>query len=157
MNATPCGRSFKYLALSLLILGFVTSGVSSLARARDPAAEIGRPGAMTPVARPVCDAVAMAGCQTTSRSRNTGKGTVPGRVPEPRVTRVRTNGSDSSALFHIQLRLQRDLFTRGGRLAPIDVLVETAASTAPTERTEKVPAWATKLRAARAKNEKGRS
>ena len=157
MDATPCGRSFKYLALSLLILGFVTSGVSSLARARDPIAATGGPGALPPAARPVCDAAAMTGCQTTSQSWNTGKGAVSGQVPEPRVSRVQTNGSDPSPLFHIQLRLQRDLFTRGGRLAPIDVLVDTAVATAPTERTEKVPAWATKLRAERAKNEKGRS
>jgi hypothetical protein len=154
MGATRCGRSFNYLALSLLIQGFVTGGVNSLARARDSVAAIEGPGELTPVARPVCDAAALAGCQTTSQSQNTGKGAVPGRVSEPRVTRVRTNGSDPSPLFHIQLRLQRDLFTRGGRLAPIDVLVDTAVATAPTERTEKVPAWATKLRAARAENEK---
>ena len=38
MDATPSGRSFKHLGLSLIVLGFVTSGVSSLARARDPVA-----------------------------------------------------------------------------------------------------------------------
>jgi hypothetical protein len=37
------------------------------------------------------------------------------------------------------------------------VLVDHAAANAPTERTEKVPAWATKLRAARVEHEKGRS
>jgi hypothetical protein len=157
MNATPCGHTLKYLALSLLILALVTSGVSSLARARDPDAAILEPSAITPAARPVCDAAAMAGCETTSRSRNIGEITVPGRVPEPVVARVRSDGGDPSPLLHIQLQLQRDLFTRGGRLAPIDVLVDHAAANAPTERTEKVPAWATKLRAARVEHEKGRS
>ena len=38
---------------------------------------------------------------------------------------VRTIGSEPVTIaFHIQLRLQRDLFTRGGRLAPIDVFVD---------------------------------
>jgi hypothetical protein len=39
-------------------------------------------------------------------------------------------------------------------LDPVDLLVDAAATSPPTERTEKVPAWVTKLRAERMKIEK---
>ena len=110
---------------------------------------------MSRAARPLCEAAGLA-CQAASRSRTTGYLAVPDGVPEPLLPRVRTGGSDPSPRLQVQLQLQRDLFTRGGRLAPIDVLVDVAAASPPTERKEKVPAWVTKLRASRGEYEKRR-
>jgi hypothetical protein len=156
MDATPSGSSFKYFALSLLILGFVTSGVNPLVRARDPAATIGGPSVMASAARPMCDTGAIAACRTTVKSWLTGNVAAPARALEPIAARVQTGSGGPSSRPQIQLQLQRTLFTRGGRLAPIDVLVDAAGVSPPTERTSRVPIWATKLRAARIKHEKAR-
>src|SRR5215217_300158 len=156
MDATLSGRSFKYLALPLLILSIVTTGFNPLARARDPAATIRGPSVMTPATPPMCDTAEIAACRMTAKGQGSGNVTAPRRVSEPFVAQVRTQGNKQSPLIHIQLQLQKDLFTRGGRLAPIDALVAAAAS-GPTERTSKAPDWATQLRAARIENEKARS
>src|SRR4051794_34344781 len=110
MDAAPTGRSFTCLALSLLILGFATSQVDPMARARDPVAAIPRTGVMSRAARPLCDAARL-DCQATSWSRNSGHLTAPGGVPEPPLPRVRTSGSDLAPHLQSQLQLQRDLFT----------------------------------------------
>jgi hypothetical protein len=146
MNATLSGTSFKCFALSLLILGLVTSGINPLARARDPAATIRGPSVMTSAAHPMCDTGAIAACRTTSKSRPTGNFAEPGLASEPIVAPVQTGSGGPSSRLQVQLQLQRNLFTRGGRLAPVDVLVDAVAASAPTERTSKVPAWATQLR-----------
>lgn len=155
MNATPTARSFKYLALSLLTMGFAMSGARPLARARDPVAAMPAPRALTPAAHALRDDTGISRGQTTSRNGRTGNLTVPNGASEPTVVQVPTSGNDPPLLPQIQLRLQPNLFTRGGRLDPIDLLVDFEASP-PTERTEKAPAWAAKLRASRIENEKGR-
>ena len=156
MDATPSGSSFKFFALSLLILGFITSGVNPLARGRDPAATIGEPSAMATAVRPMCDAGAIAACRTTVKSWLTGNVAARGRASEPIAAPVQTGSGGPSSRLQIQLQLQRNLFTRGGRLAPIDAFVDAAGVSPPTERTSRVPIWATKLRAARIKHEKAR-
>jgi hypothetical protein len=74
---------------------------------------------------------------------------------------VPTDGTGAFAELPIALRLQRSLFSRGGRLAPLDVLTTAADIVRPTERTAKVPDWAMQLHAARDESEiakeKGRS
>src|SRR4051812_44523644 len=134
MDAAPSGSSFKYYALSLLILGFVANGVDPLARARDPAATIRGPGVMTSAAGPVCDTGAIAACRMTVKSWLAGDFAAPGRASEPIVAPVQTGGGGPSSRLQVQLQLQRSLFTRGGRLAPIDALVDAVAASAPTER-----------------------
>jgi hypothetical protein len=156
MDATPSGSSFKYSALSLLILCFVISGVNPLARGRDPAATIRGPSAMAVAAGPMCDTDAIAACRTTGKNWLTGNIAARGRASEPIAAPVQTGSGGPSSRLQIQLQLQRNLFTRGGRLAPIDVLVDAAGVNPPTARTSRVPIWATKLRAARIDNEKAR-
>jgi hypothetical protein len=153
MDVAQTARSFKYLALSLIVVGFAVSYANPLARARDPVAPVRGPGAMTVAARPLCDAVTP-GCSITSPSRNTGRVPAPSTVSEPLVAHGRSRGIAPPPHLQIQLQLQRNLFTRGGRLDPVDLLVGAAAASPPTERTERVPAWATELRAERMKIEK---
>ena len=155
MDAAPNARSFKYLALSLIIVAFAVTHANPSARARDPVAPMRGPSVMPSAARLLCDDSTTPGCSNTSPSRNAGDVTAPDTVAEPLVAPVRSRGIAPTSLLRIQLRLQRDLFTRGGRLDPVDMLVDGAASP-PTERTEKMPAWVTKLRAERMKNERGR-
>jgi hypothetical protein len=104
----------------------------------------------------MCDTGAIAACRTTVKSWLTANVAAPARAPEPIAARVQTGSGGPSSRLQIQLQLQRTLFTRGGRLAPVDVLVDAAGVSPPTERTSRVPIWATKLRAARIDNEKAR-
>ena len=157
MDAAPTRRSFTCLALSLLFLGFATTQVDPMARARDPVAAMPVTGVMSWAARPWCGGTATPACSLTSLSRSTRNPAAPDALPEPLVAPVRSRDGARSPLLHIQLQLQRSLFTRGGRLDPVDMMVDATAASRPTERTEKVPAWATKLRAERMKNEKGSS
>src|SRR4051812_40426406 len=156
MDATLSGTSFKYFALSLLILGLVTSGVNPLARARDPAATIRGPSVMTSAARPMCDTGVIAACRTTPKSRPTGNFVEPGLASEPIVVPVQTGSGGPSSRLQVQLQLQRNLFTRGGRLGPVDMFVDALGGSAPTERTSEGLGWGPQLRALTTRKRDGR-
>jgi hypothetical protein len=145
MDTVPSERSFKYLVLPLLILIFVTGGADPLTRARDRAATVQGPSETTSLGRLMCDTAVIAACRMAIQTQRAGNFKASVQASEPLIAQVQTDSGGPLSLLQIRLQLQRDLFTRGGRLAPIDALVDAAAA-APTERPSKVLAWATRLR-----------
>jgi hypothetical protein len=155
MDSGPPTRSFTPLACSLLVVSFAVCGAGALARDPDPAVAVAEQRVVVPATGPVCQHASGDECQVLVNSWPVDGLVPPGRAAPSGATAGSVDADPSSAL-QIGLRLQRDLFTRGGRLAPIDVLMADEAMTPATERTGRAPDWAAQLRAARIEMKKER-
>src|SRR5687768_4722611 len=118
MDSSPPTRSFAPLACSLLVVSFAVCGASALARDPDPAVAVAGQNAVIPAAGPSCQDAPIVGCQVPVNSWHIDGFAPPGRAA-PIGVAVAPVGEDPSPVLQTALRLQRDLFTRGGRLALI--------------------------------------
>lgn len=153
MDCSPPPRSFTPLACSLLVVSLAVYGAAALARDPDPVVAFAEQSAVIPAAGPSCQNASSDECQAPVNSWRIDGFAPPGRAA-PSGAAVRSVGDEPLPALQIELRLQRDLFTRGGRLSPIDVLIADEARTPATERTGKAPDWAARLRAARTERER---
>jgi hypothetical protein len=157
MDPATSPRSLKHLVLPLLVLSFAICGLTAVARASDPVTATWAQDAMTPATRRACDEGAGVTCRAPATMRHAVEVEPQSRAPTSSVGVVPPAGSDSSSAQRIELQLQQGLFTRGGRLAPVDVFADGPRREVARERTAKAPDWAVQLRAARNELEKERS
>lgn len=146
MDPRTSPRSFKLLVVSLPVLCLAQYAASALARAPDSVVRIRAPNEMALTARKACDAAA--GCRAPTKIGYAGLDTFA-RSVNPIAAAAAVAGRDPSAVPQVTLLLQRDLFTRGGRVSPAEVFARAVQRETPTERTAKAPDWAAQLRAAR--------
>jgi len=152
MVHTLSRRSFTRLAVFLLVLGFAVSRANAMARAPDPFAADAEPLAKTLTGHPACGDIVIEGCTASVKSRHAIDLAAPGPGMAPPPVAGHTVEINAFPELPVALHLQRNLFTRGGRLASVDVLTTAAEVLRPTERTAKEPGWAMQLRSPRERN-----
>ena len=146
-------RWFKHVGFSLLVFSFAVCGANAMARAPDSFAAVPEPHAWTLACHPVCGNTAIEACLAPVRTRHASHLVAPRPGTAPPEVAVSTGESAAFVELPIALRLQRNLFSGGGRLAPLDVLPTATDKVRPSERTARAPDWAMQLHAARKDNE----
>jgi hypothetical protein len=106
------------------------------------------------VSHRLCGDVTIEGWPASVKVRPVGDLAAPGRTTAPLVTPVRTTKIPAISDLSIALRLQRNLFTHGGRLTHVDSLTTTAELVPSIRRTARATDWAMQLRVAWREKEK---